>query len=158
MLFDLLPRATDEDYADMARRMAAVPEALAGYRQSLLDGVRRGRVSAVRQVDKCAVQCDTYSGVAAGATTGFFIGLAEASGREGALGDELARSAASADGAYAELARFLRGELRGHAPELDAVGDEMLLAGVAGLPRRHRRPRRRRTHGGGRSSCRSKPS
>ena len=125
MLFDLLPRVTDEDYADMARRMAAVPEALAGYRQSLLDGVRRGRVSAVRQVDKCAVQCDTYSGAAADANTGFFTGLAEASGREGALGDELARSAASADGAYAELARFLRGELRVHAPELDAVGEEI---------------------------------
>ncbi len=62
MLFDLLPRASDDDYADIARRMAAVPDALAGYRASLLEGVGRGRVSAVRQVDKCAEQCDTYSG------------------------------------------------------------------------------------------------
>ena len=109
--------------------MAAVPEALAGYRQSLLEGVRRGRVSAVRQVDKCAAQCDTYSGATSGAPTGFFAGLAAGAGQSGSLGDELARAAAAADAAYAELARFLRVDLRPHAPELDAVGEEVYARG-----------------------------
>ena len=42
MLFDLLPTGTDDDDADLARRMAAVPEALAGYRESLLRGCAAG--------------------------------------------------------------------------------------------------------------------
>ena len=122
MLFDLLPHATDQDYADMARRMAALPGAFDGYQESLREGVRRGRVSAARQIDKCADQCDTYSGGAGGA--GFFAGLASESGRDGVLGDELTSAAAAADAAYADLATFLRTELRQHAPEKDAVGRE----------------------------------
>ncbi len=47
MLFDLLPKDSDDDYADLAARMKAVPEAFAGYEASLLEGVRRGRVSAI---------------------------------------------------------------------------------------------------------------
>ena len=62
MLFDLLPKHTDDDFADVAARMRAVPEAFTGYADSLRDGVRRGRVSALRQVDKCAEQCETYAG------------------------------------------------------------------------------------------------
>ena len=128
-LFDLLPTGSDDDAADLARRMAAVPDALAGYRESLLEGVRRGRVSAVRQVDKCATQCDTYSGTTSGAPTGFFAGLAAGAGQSGSLGDELERAAAAADAAYAELAEFLRVDLRPHAPELDAVGEEVYARG-----------------------------
>ena len=120
MMFDLLPQTTDDDYADMARRMAAVPDALDGYQASLREGVKRGRVSAVRQVDKCAEQCDKYAGVTSDA--GYFANLAATSGRSGALAADLSHAAASADAAYAELGRFLREELREHAPTLDAVG------------------------------------
>src|SRR5687767_12378547 len=120
MMFDLLPRDSDDHYADMARRMAAVPDAFDGYQQSLREGVKRGRVSAVRQIDKCAEQCDKYAGVTS--ETGFFANLASTSGRTGALADELTQAAATADAAYAELGRFLREELREHAPAKDAVG------------------------------------
>jgi uncharacterized protein (DUF885 family) len=120
MLFDLLPRESDDDYADMARRMAAVPEAFDGYKESLRQGVKLGRVSAARQVDKCAEQCDKYAGVTS--ESGFFANLAATSGRSGALADELTEVAATADSAYAELGRFLREELREHAPAKDAVG------------------------------------
>jgi uncharacterized protein (DUF885 family) len=123
MLFDLLPKDSDDDYADLAARMKAVPEALAGYKASLMEGVRRGRVSAIRQVDKCAEQCDTYSGSTGGEA--YFASIAAASGRDGALSEELEAGAAVADAAYAELATFLRAELRQHAPEKDAVGREV---------------------------------
>jgi uncharacterized protein (DUF885 family) len=123
MLFDLLPKSTDDDYADMARRMAALPAAFGGYQESLREGVTLGRVSAVRQVDKCAEQCDTYSGAAS--EEAFFSGLAAASERTGALRRDLDRAAAAADQAYADLAAFLRGELRQHAPEKDAVGRDV---------------------------------
>jgi uncharacterized protein (DUF885 family) len=123
MMFDLVPKDSDDDVADLAARMRAVPEALAGYKASLLEGVRRGRVSAIRQVDKCAEQCDTYSGSAGG--EGYFASIAAASGRDGALAEEIAAAAEVADAAYAELASFLRSELRQHAPEEDAVGREV---------------------------------
>lgn len=122
MLFDVMPTATDEDWAAVAGRMAAVPVALAGYRQSLQYAADRGMVAAVRQVDKCAGQCATYAGTRS--EPGFFSRLAASSGRQGALGSALADGAAAADAAYGELGRFLTGELRGRAPERDAVGEE----------------------------------
>jgi uncharacterized protein (DUF885 family) len=125
MVFDLMPTDTDDDVAVLARRMAAVPEALAGYRQSLLHAAEQGTVSAVRQIDKCAGQCDTFSGVSG---TGYFTGLAESVNPDGGRGDaltaELTAGAATADAAYAQLADFLRTQLRRYAPEKDAVGRE----------------------------------
>jgi uncharacterized protein (DUF885 family) len=123
MLFDLLPKETDEQYADIAARMRALPESFGGYVESLREGVRRGRVSAIRQVDKCAEQCDTYSG--AGDGDGYFTSIAKASGCTGALASELADAATTAEAAYADLASFLRSELRQHAPAKDAVGREV---------------------------------
>ena len=122
MAFDIMPTTTDEDWAVVAGRMAAVPSALAGYRQSLSHAADRGRVAAVRQVDKCAGQCATYAG--SGSEPGFFSGLAASAGREGPLGSALADGAAAADAAYGELGRFLTDELRSRAPEHDAVGEQ----------------------------------
>jgi uncharacterized protein (DUF885 family) len=123
LVFDLMPTESDEEIAVLARRMSAVPQALAGYRESLLFAARQGRVSAVRQVDKCAEQCDSYAGRTG---TGFFRGLANASDPDGirgpALSGELARGAAAADAAFGELGDFLREQLRQQAPQQDAVG------------------------------------
>ncbi|MEP6560244.1 MAG: DUF885 domain-containing protein [Nakamurella sp.] len=125
MVFDLMPTTTDDDVAVIAKRMAAVPDALHGYRQSLLHAAGDGKVAARRQVDKCAEQCDTYSGATG---QGFFRGLAEsldpAGSRGSALSADLAASAAVADAAYASLAEFLRTQLRPLAPLKDAVGRE----------------------------------
>jgi uncharacterized protein (DUF885 family) len=123
LLFDLLPKESDDDYADIATRMRALPEAFAGYAESLREAARRGRVSAVRQVDKCAAQCDAYAG--ANGEAGYFTSIATSSERTGALADELAAAAEVADGAYAELASFLRTEMRPLAPERDGVGEEV---------------------------------
>lgn len=123
MLFDLLPKETDDHYADVAARMRALPQAFAGYRASLLEGVRRGRVAALRQVDKCAEQCDNYAGTSG--DVGYFSAIAAGSGRAGALAEELSSAAEVADAAYAELATFLRTELRQHAPAGDAVGTDV---------------------------------
>ena len=123
MLFDLLPKDNDEHYADIAKRMRVVPAAFAGYQDSLREGVRRGRVAAVRQVDKCAEQCATYAGTTG--APGYFTTVAGRSERTGALGEELAAAARIADQGYADLASFLRTELRSAAPEQDAVGSEV---------------------------------
>ena len=122
MVFDVMPTATDDDWAAVAGRMAAVPAALAGYRQSLNFAAERGKVVAVRQVDKCAEQCAIYAG--GDGNPGFFSRLAASAGRDGALGAALADGAQAADAAYGELGRFLTEELRGRAPAKDAVGEE----------------------------------
>ena len=48
--FDLMPTATEEDWATIARRLAAIPAALDGYAVGLEAAARAGRVSAARQV------------------------------------------------------------------------------------------------------------
>ena len=56
MLFDLMPTATDNDWSTIARRMQAVPDALAGYRASLDHAATAGQVVAARQIRKAAEQ------------------------------------------------------------------------------------------------------
>ena len=130
LVFDLMPTESDDDVAVLARRMAAVPAALTGYRESLTSAADRGRVAAVRQIDRCAEQCDTYAGKG---VQGFFTGLSHTVNPDGIRGAELTAeltsSAAAAEAAYAELGLFLRTDLRPSAPQADAVGrDRYVLA------------------------------
>lgn len=127
-VFDLMPTDTVADVETIARRMAAVPGALQGYRQGLLAAADDGKVAAVRQIDRCAEQCDAYSG-RTGDGAAFFTGFADRLRADVAdlpdtLGGDLGVAAGAADAAYGELADFLRDELRPRAPELDAVGRE----------------------------------
>ncbi len=122
LAFDLMPTDSSDEWAQICRRMAAVPAALAGYQASLRAGVDRGVVPAVRQIDQCALQCDAYSG--AGSDGGYFGTLAGSAEQGSVLSRELGTNAERADASYAELARFLRTQLRPHAPALDAVGEQ----------------------------------
>ena len=126
-VFDLMPTGTVADVEVIARRLTAVPAALSGYRESLRQAADDGKVAAVRQVDRCAEQCDVYAG--RGPAAGFFAGFADrlgstTAGLPDALAADLTAAARSADAAYGDLADFLRGELRSRAPERDAVGRE----------------------------------
>lgn len=123
MIFDLLPQTSADDWQAIAGRMRSVPEALAGFRQSLQYAADRGQVVAARQITKCAEQCGTYAGTAS--KPGFFRSLAD---QAGGLGDQaLADAAAAADAAYGELGAFLTGELWSRAPSKDAVGEQRYL-------------------------------
>ena len=84
----------------------------------------QGRVSARRQVAEVAAECARFA-----ATDGFFTSLVAGARVEGeqpgpALAADLARGAASAATAYAELADYLRTDLLPVAPLEDAVGAE----------------------------------
>jgi uncharacterized protein (DUF885 family) len=122
MVFDLMATDTDDAWELIAERMAAVPAALDGYRQSLEVAAGRGLVSARRQVRKCAEQCRTYAGT--DGATGFFTALAAGSGRSGPLLERLTAAAHSADRGYADLATFLVATLLPQAPVRDAVGEQ----------------------------------
>ncbi len=120
-IFDVMAQETPEHWEVIARRLAAIPEAIAGYRESLAARLAHGPVFARRQVDRCAEQCDAL----ADATTSNFSKLA-AQGAEIApvLADSLSAAATAANAAYADLAIMLREEIAPHATARDAVGRE----------------------------------
>ena len=62
MIFDLMPRETEEDWRNIAARMSLVPEGLASYRQSLVEGARQSKTSSRRQASECAKQARVWSG------------------------------------------------------------------------------------------------
>ncbi|GAA3053807.1 DUF885 domain-containing protein [Pseudonocardia yunnanensis] len=59
-LFELMPTTTSDDWAVVAGRMAAVPQAYAGYVASLDEGSRRGLHAAPRQVETAVGQLDEW--------------------------------------------------------------------------------------------------
>ena len=119
-VFDQMPREGEEAQRNLATRMAAVPQAYAGLRQTYLQAAASGQVSARRQVRACAEQCAEWS--AAGSD--FYTGLVGRVQATGALRAELDRAAAAARTATAEFGEFLASELLPLAPERDAVGRE----------------------------------
>ncbi|RLP78100.1 DUF885 domain-containing protein [Mycetocola tolaasinivorans] len=118
--FDLVPTETAEDWAIIARRLARVPAALAGYTETLRLGIEKGITPAKRQVIEVAEQSDRN-----GATDGFFPSYISAAGEAGAgVRAELEAGAEAAAAAYRDLATFLRDELAPVATEVDGVGRE----------------------------------
>ncbi|MCK0116919.1 DUF885 domain-containing protein [Isoptericola sp. S6320L] len=127
-LFDVVPTGTVEAWENIAARLNAVPQALAGYTESLTWSAGRGRVAAVRQVRAAVEQARELAGDGSTFTT---LVTGEQAAR--VLDDssacslvraELERGAAAARQAYGELADFLERELAPRAPQADAVGRE----------------------------------
>jgi uncharacterized protein (DUF885 family) len=121
-VFSLMPTASDDDWAVVARRLARVPEAYRGFTASLREGARRNLLVAPRQVRTVVGQLDEW-------LTGPYYTTFAAAGPERLQGD-LRTAAAAADAAVAEVRDFLRDEY-GPATEgtPDAVGrDRYALA------------------------------
>src|SRR5690606_10189335 len=92
-VFDIMPTDTVQDWSVIAKRLAALPEALRGYTETLREGIARGVVPARRQVTEVATQIARYS-----AEDGFFTSfVAGASPSDGDLPASLANDLA--DGA-----------------------------------------------------------
>ena len=124
-VFDLMPTETIEDWSTVSTRMSALPEAVAGYTQTLREGLSQGVVPARRQVAEVLGQIARYT-----ADNGFFASfVAEAAPGDGHLPASLARdltdNANAARVAYDRLAAFLSNELAPVAGEKDAVGREL---------------------------------
>jgi uncharacterized protein (DUF885 family) len=123
-VFDLMPTDTVEDWSVIAARLAALPDALAGYVETLREGIARGVVPARRQVTEVVTQIARYTG-----DDGFFAAfVGDAAPAEGqlpaSLARELADNANASRVAYDELAEFLATDLAAAASEKDAVGRE----------------------------------
>ncbi len=116
-VFLLMPTATEDDWAVVARRMARVPEAYRGYVDTLREGARRGLLVAPRQVSTVVGQLGEW-------LSGPFFGGLAGSGPD-ALRAELDAAAREADAAVARVRDFLRDEYLPQAEGTpDAVGRE----------------------------------
>ncbi|HEY8720605.1 DUF885 domain-containing protein [Pengzhenrongella sp.] len=128
-VFDMMPTDSIEAWENIAARLNALPDAMAGYLASLREGVARGRVAAIRQVNEAAAQADGLAEPSSSFFTSFITGEAvdavlDDSASCSLVRKELEFGAQAARSAYAELARFLRSELAPHAPVADAAGRE----------------------------------
>ncbi|WP_329189306.1 DUF885 domain-containing protein [Actinacidiphila glaucinigra] len=115
-VFMLMPTETDEDWAAVAARLRAVPQALAGYRASLEEGVARKLPAGPRQVDTVVGQLGEWLGEDAGASW-FAQFVAEG---PVALRSELDGAAAEATAAVAGLRDWLRDT---YAPAVEGTSD-----------------------------------
>jgi uncharacterized protein (DUF885 family) len=121
--FDLMPTATEEDWATIARRLAAVPPALTGYAVGLEAAARDGHVVAARQVRLGAQIARRWAGLPGG--PGFFTQFAAtAPAASAGLTRELARAAQQASGALVDFADRIEQTLLPVAPKADGVGPE----------------------------------
>nr|MDQ6938228.1 DUF885 domain-containing protein [Actinomycetota bacterium] len=129
-VFDLMPTESETDWSVVARRLAAVPASVAGYRTSLAEAAAAGLRPARRQVEKTAAQCADFGA----AEDGFFVRLAAGAhpdGREPSpgLARDLERAAAAAAQAYRDLGQSMLTELLPLAESTDAVGAERYALG-----------------------------
>jgi uncharacterized protein (DUF885 family) len=119
-VFDLMPTETEEDWSHVAARLAAFPEAMAGYRVTLAEETAQGRVAAARQYREVIGQVASWTGRTG--EGGDIFGQLAARCDVPALRDDLVRHAAAANESLEEVARFLETDVLPHAREKDAVG------------------------------------
>ncbi len=125
-VFLLMPTATEEDWAVVARRMARVGDAYDSYLRSLEAGAAQGLLAAPRQVEVVVEQLDEWLGEAGtGARGGGSWFAQHVSGGPEALRSALDEAAASATAAAARVRDHLRDVYLPRAAGIpDAVGPE----------------------------------
>jgi uncharacterized protein (DUF885 family) len=121
-VFDLMQKATDDDWAVVARRLHAVPDAVDGYVATLAEGRARDLPTGPAQVDAVIEQLGQW--LAAGDGAGWYHQLA-ARGPESRR-PQLAAGADVADAAVARLRDWLRSDYAAFSHERgrDPVGRE----------------------------------
>jgi uncharacterized protein (DUF885 family) len=128
-VYDLMAKQTADDWATVATRLTKTPEAVDRYVESLRTALRRGDVSARRQVERCIDQARGFA-----SADGFFAELASGArlgdAPDGAdelpesLQRDLSEATEVASSAFRQLADVLSDDLLPAAPESDAVGRE----------------------------------
>lgn len=125
-VFDLMATEGEEAWSNVDARLAAIPAALEGYRETLVRAADAGDVSAKRQLNAVAEQVRSWTGQDGGEN--FFLDLVAGADVEGLRGD-LERHAAAASDAFAAFGRWLSDELAPRGRDKDAVGRERYTLG-----------------------------
>jgi uncharacterized protein (DUF885 family) len=113
-VFDFMPRESPDDWTNIRRRLAAVPQALEGIRASFLYAADSGKVAARRQALACADSCEIW-----GKPDGVFCELASK-----CESFDLTTEAQQAADAFIEFAGWLRNDYAAMATPHDPVGAE----------------------------------
>jgi uncharacterized protein (DUF885 family) len=131
-VFDLMPRESESDWLNIARRLSLVPGAIAGFQATLSEGLRRGMPAARRQVAENIAQAEVWSGLRPG-TKPFFSSLVDAFDQSSlnstSLRWDIGRAASQATDAFAGFARFLAETYMPDATEQDGVGADRYQLG-----------------------------
>ena len=115
-VFEMMPRESDEDFANIAKRLLAVEKAHLSWISTIDTLAQKGKTVAQRQIDGIAKQLEGYA-------DGGYVGMAttfDPDGKYPAI-HEAAKSAAKSS---AETAHYLRGTYMALATPNDAVGAE----------------------------------
>jgi uncharacterized protein (DUF885 family) len=129
-LFELMPTVTPDDWAVVARRMAQVPQAYAGYVTSLTEGSRRGLHAAPRQVETAVGQLDDWLTGAGGSWFHAFV-MKAPDGMSPAVRSALKDAADAAATAATDLRdRLARDYLPAAQGAPDGVGEERYRIGA----------------------------
>jgi uncharacterized protein (DUF885 family) len=119
--YDIMPTATEGDWANVASRLNSTPTAIGQYIETLRTGIEKGVVPAKRQVLEVILQCRETAD-----PDGLFAQLvAGAADASDGLTSDLNKGVLAASGAYGELANFFEKELLPVASEKDAVGRDL---------------------------------
>lgn len=121
--FDLMDTTSEQGWADIDSRLAAVPAALEGYRRTLLDEAGRGNVAASRQLREIATQVRAWTGQTGSNPSVFRMLVSGAP--EGTLNTQLSEHADAATAAFAEFGTFLDQELAPRGAPKEAVGRDL---------------------------------
>jgi uncharacterized protein (DUF885 family) len=120
-VFDLMDTEGDDAWAAIDARLAAIPEALEGYRQTLREAAAAGHVSARRQMIEVGAQTRSWLGLE-GQGGNVFTKLIAKRDADGALQERLEEHAVQASEAVASFGQFLERELAPHGREVEAAG------------------------------------
>jgi len=116
-VFDLMPTDSDDQWSNIASRLAGVPQAVTGYLACLREGARRGEVAPALQVREGIAQAAEL----ANAQSSFFTTFHRDGTQSPALSADLQKAGLAAAESYGLLEQFLR-ELEADAPAGDAAG------------------------------------
>jgi uncharacterized protein (DUF885 family) len=126
VVFDTMPRTTEQDWVNVAARMEQVPWSVATARSALTAGLESGAPAQQRVALVMADQASAWGG--ADGEMGKFARLALAASDQGdALRGRLEKAAGAADEAFRDVARFLREEYGPRADPGVGVGAEHYL-------------------------------
>jgi uncharacterized protein (DUF885 family) len=126
-VFDQMAKDTHEDWQAIAKRLRLAPEAMARYRETLDEGIRRGKTSTSRIALAVAKQAETWSGNG-DRSASFFHRMIEPYSRmeerDDALASQLRQGADDTAAAYAGFATYLRDAYTPKASKVDGSGEE----------------------------------